>query len=83
MTNDQASKDRDEIISMFCEDFRTDCEFMLAAFASAMRYAYGRGFEAGRKQALAEAEMARKTEDEGYESHAVGLTDSDDPCALS
>jgi hypothetical protein len=80
MTNDQASKDRDEIISMFCEDCRTDCEFMLAAFASAMRYAYGRGFEAGRRQAFDEA---RKAEAEGYESHAVGLTDGDDPCALS
>jgi hypothetical protein len=58
-----------------------DYDAMMAAFAAAMRYAYDRGVEAGRRQAIAEAEMAKEAE--GYESHAVGLTDGDDPCAMS
>jgi hypothetical protein len=54
------------------DDFRA----MMAAFESAMRFAFDRGVEAGRKQAALEAEMAHQV----AEDPADDLPD--DPCAM-
>jgi hypothetical protein len=53
-----------------------DFTAMMAAFESAMRYAYERGVETGRKQAALEAEMAQQVTGD----QADDLPD--DPCAM-